>query len=651
MSNERSEVITPLTPLTPNRRKKMRIKKLDWFVVKSFVMLLAGTFFVCLFIFMMQFLWRYVEDLVGKGLDMWVMAKFFFYSSLMMIPMSLPLAVLLASLITFGNFGERSELLAMKAAGIPLIKVMRPLIVVVAFISCMSFYFQNVIGPKATTELYALLFSIKQKSPELDIPEGAFYHELDGYNLYVEKKDKKTGTLDGVMIYNFSDGFENAHIIVADSGRMEMTADKKYLNLHLYSGEQFENLRSQSMKSKNVPYRRESFREKHSLIAFDANFNQMDAGYLSNQAAAKNMVVLQHSIDSMTARFDSIGRNYYKDAKRLTYKKVELSKTDSTQLAETTTRSISTDSVFSMQSFAKRQDIVQRALNKVQSQSSDLSMKTYVTSDGDKNIRRHKKEWWGKITLSLACLIFFFIGAPLGAIIRKGGLGMPVVISVILFIFYYVIENTGTKMAREGELQMWFGMWVSTMVLTPLGAFFTYKANKDSVVFNIDVYKEFFIKLLGLRIKRHLVKKEVIIDDPDYEEVCKRLEALCPKCEEYAARKRFNRPPNYLHIFTNNTDDTTIQEISNELESIVEILSNSKDRILIDRTNNFPILSVNAHKSPSRHLWLNVMCGVCVPVGIVFYLRIWMFGRRLDKDLKMIVETGEWMMNNLRMNN
>ena len=626
----------------------MRIKKLDWFVVKSFVMLLAGTFFVCLFIFMMQFLWRYVEDLVGKGLDMWVMAKFFFYSSLMMIPMSLPLAVLLASLITFGNFGERSELLAMKAAGIPLIKVMRPLIVVVAFISCLSFYFQNVIGPKATTELYALLFSIKQKSPELDIPEGAFYHELDGYNLYVEKKDKKTGILYGVMIYNFSDGFENAHIIVADSGRMEMTADKKYLNLHLYSGEQFENLRSQSMKSKNVPYRRESFREKHSLIAFDANFNQMDAGYLSNQAAAKDMMVLQHSIDSMTARFDSIGRNYYKDSKRLTYKKVELSGADSVQLAGTTARSLSTDSVFSVQSYAKRQDIVQRALNKVQSQSSDLSMKTYVTSDGDKNIRRHKKEWWGKITLSLACLIFFFIGAPLGAIIRKGGLGMPVVISVILFIFYYVIENTGTKMAREGELQMWFGMWVSTMVLAPLGAFFTYKANRDSVVFNIDVYKEFFMKLLGMRSKRHLVKKEVIIDDPDYEEVCKRLEALCPKCEEYAAHKRFNRPPNYLHIFTNNTDDTTIQEISDELESIVEILSNSKDRILIDRTNKFPILSVSAHKSPSKHLWLNVVCGVCVPVGIVFYLRIWMFGRRLDKDLRTIVETSGLIIKDLR---
>ena len=599
-------------------------------------MLLAGTFFVCLFIFMMQFLWRHVEDLVGKGLELSVLIQFFFYSSLMLVPMSLPLAILLATLITFGNFGERSELLAMKAAGIPLIKVMRPLIVVVTLISGISFYFQNVIGPRATTELYALLFSMKQKSPELDIPEGAFYHELDGYNLYVEKKNKETGMLYHVMIYNFSDGFENAHIIVADSGHMEMTADKKYLNLHLYNGEQFENLKTQSMAQKNVPYRRESFREKHSLIEFDANFNQMDASALSNQAAAKGMGVLQHSIDSMTQRFDSIGRAYYNDSKRITYKKNELTKTDSTNLVTVHARHINTDSLFSVQSHSKKVSLMQSALSRVQNQSSELSMKSYVIADGDKNIRRHKKEWWGKITLSLACLIFFFIGAPLGAIIRKGGLGMPVIISVVLFIFYYVIENTGTKMAREGELQMWFGMWVSTMVLAPLGAFLTYKANGDSVVFNIDAYKAFFMKLLGMRSKRHITKKEVIIEDPDYAEIGQRLSALCGQCEEYAAHKRFDKAPNYLHIFTNNEDDTVIQGISDELESLIEALSNSKDSVVLNLLNDYPYLSVNAHKSPSKYMWLNILSGLFIPVGIVFYLRIWRFGRRLDTDLKKI---------------
>ena len=622
----------------------LRIKKLYLFVIKSFLQLFAGTFLVCLFIFMMQFLWQKIEDLVGKGLEIWVLAQFFFYSALMLIPMSLPLAILLATLITFGNFGERCELLAMKAAGIPLIKVMRPLIVVVICISGLSFYFQNVIGPRATTELYALIFSMKQKSPELDIPEGAFYHELDGYNLYVQKKNKETGMLYDVMIYNFSDGFENAHIIVADSGRMEMTPDKKYLNLHLYSGEQFENLKTQSMAQKNVPYRRESFREKHSLIEFDANFNQMDASVLSNQAAAKGMKELGHSIDSMNARFDSIGRGYYTDSRRITYKKVELTSADSTRLEQNQARSINVDSLFNVQSHKKREQLIQSAMSRVQSQSSDLSMKSFITSDGDKNIRRHQKFWWEKITLSLACIIFFFIGAPLGAIIRKGGLGMPVIISVVLFIFYYIIENTGSKMAREGELQMWFGVWISTMVLVPLGAWLTYKANGDSVVFNIDAYKAFFMKLLGMRNKRHIFKKEVIIEDPNYPEVYNRLDALSQQCETYATKERFDRAPNYIRIFTRNEDDTVIQQISDELESLVEILNNSTDTQLVNALNEYPILSVNAHKSPSSHRWLNVTCGLVVPVGLLFYVRIWMFGRRLDKDLRKIEETNKIIM-------
>jgi len=431
---------------------------------------------------------------------------------------------------------------------------------------------------------------------------------------------------------------------VADSGRMEMTPDKKYLNLHLYSGEQFENLKTQSMAQKNVPYRRESFREKHSLIEFDANFNQMDASVLSNQAAAKGMKELGHSIDSMNARFDSIGRGYYTDSRRITYKKVELTSADSTRLEQNQARSINVDSLFNVQSHKKREQLIQSAMSRVQSQSSDLSMKSFITSDGDKNIRRHQKFWWEKITLSLACIIFFFIGAPLGAIIRKGGLGMPVIISVVLFIFYYIIENTGSKMAREGELQMWFGVWISTMVLVPLGAWLTYKANGDSVVFNIDAYKAFFMKLLGMRNKRHVFKKEVIIEDPNYPEVYNRLDALSQQCETYATKERFDRAPNYIRIFTRNEDDTVIQQISDELESLVEILNNSTDTQLVNALNEYPILSVNAHKSPSSHRWLNVTCGLVVPVGLLFYVRIWMFGRRLDKDLRKIEETNKIIM-------
>ena len=276
-------------------------------------MLFIGTFFICLFIFMMQFLWRYVDELVGKGLEMSVMAQFFFYSALTLVPVSLPLAVLLASLITFGNFGERYELLAMKAAGISLLKIMRPLAFFVCGLVGVSFYFQNVVGPIAQAKLGTLILSMKQKSPELDIPEGVFYSEIKDYNLKVAKKNRKTGMLYDVLIYSMKDGFEKARIIYADSGRLEMTADKQHLWLHLYSGDLFENLKAQSMKSENVPYRREEFREKHTIIEFNSDFNMVDGEIMGKQSSAKDMAQLQSSIDSMTVVGDSIGRQYYRE--------------------------------------------------------------------------------------------------------------------------------------------------------------------------------------------------------------------------------------------------------------------------------------------------------------------------------------------------
>ena len=340
----------------------LRIKKLDIFVLKSFSLLFAGTFFICLFIFMMQFLWKYVDEMVGKGLEMTVLAQFFFYSALTLVPASLPLAILLAALITFGNFGERFELLAMKAAGISLIKIMRPLIIFIIFICGVSFYFQNVIGPKAETKLWTLLISMKQKSPELDIPEGVFYDEIDGYNLYVKKKDRKTGMLYNVLIYNFEKGFENAQIIKADSGRLEMTADKHHLYLHLYSGEQFENLKSQNMNQRNVPYRREAFREKHAIIEFDSNFDMADEGIMSGQSNSKDMQMLQASIDSMQVRNDSVGRAYYEEAINGTYKAASnLKKSDSLNIEKADLAAYDVDSLYSVYTLNQKQKVITTA--------------------------------------------------------------------------------------------------------------------------------------------------------------------------------------------------------------------------------------------------------------------------------------------------
>lgn len=628
----------------------LRIKKLDIFVLKSFLLLFAGTFFICLFIFMMQFLWRYVDELVGKGLEIKVLAQFFFLSALTLIPLSLPLAILLAALMTFGNFGERYELLSMKAAGIPLLRIMQPVILFCVLLGLTSFFFQNVVGPKAQKELWTLIVSMKQKSPEVDIPEGVFYSDIDGYNIYVKQKDRETGILKDVLIYNFSDGFENAHIIWAAEGKLELTADKQHLYLHLYNGEQFENLKSQAGLSRNVPYRRETFREKHTLIQFDTQFNMVDGNFLNRRSDIKNMNEITHAIDSLTAYADSLGRSMHSDIMQSTYKAPILSKSDSVKIQEEKLSVINIDSVFNTLTSAEKLKTLSTCENRLSSFSSDWSMKSYLTKETDANIRGHRSDWHKKITLSLACIIFFFIGAPLGAIIRKGGLGMPVVLSVLIFILYYIIDSGATRVAKSGEMNIILGTWMSTLVLAPLGGFLTYKSNKDSVVFNIDVYIAFFRKLLGIRQSRHIFKKEVIIHTPDYADIVNRLEAISGQCQDYANKHKLLGPPNYFQIFTNNEHDDAIREISLQIENLIEELSNSKDNILLNMLNKYPYLSVKAHKSLFDNRWLNLIFGIIVPAGLLVWLNIWRYRVRLDKDLKVILKTNEELENHIRTN-
>lgn len=628
----------------------LRIKKLDIFVLKSFLLLFAGTFFICLFIFMMQFLWRYVDELVGKGLEIKVLAQFFFLSALTLIPLSLPLSILLAALMTFGNFGERYELLSMKAAGIPLLRIMQPVILFCVLLGLTSFFFQNVVGPKAQKELWTLIVSMKQKSPEVDIPEGVFYSDIDGYNIYVKQKDRETGILKDVLIYNFSDGFENAHIIWAAEGKLELTADKQHLYLHLYNGEQFENLKSQAGLSRNVPYRRETFREKHTLIQFDTQFNMVDGNFLNRRSDIKNMNEITHAIDSLTAYADSLGRSMHSDIMQSTYKAPILSKSDSVKIQEEKLSVINIDSVFNTLTSAEKLKTLSTCENRLSSLSSDWSMKSYLTKETDANIRGHRSDWHKKITLSLACIIFFFIGAPLGAIIRKGGLGMPVVLSVLIFILYYIIDSGATRVAKSGEMNIILGTWMSTLVLAPLGGFLTYKSNKDSVVFNIDVYIAFFRKLLGIRQSRHIFKKEVIIHTPDYADIVNRLEAISGQCQDYANKHKLLGPPNYFQIFTNNEHDDAIREISLQMENLIEELSNSKDNILLNMLNKYPYLSVKAHKSLFDNRWLNLIFGIIVPAGLLVWLNIWRYRVRLDKDLKVILKTNEELENHIRTN-
>jgi lipopolysaccharide export system permease protein len=622
----------------------VRIKKLDIFVLKSFGFMFVGTFFICLFIFIMQFLWLYVDELVGKGIPMDALVKFFYYTTLTLLPKSLPLAVLLAALITFGNFGERVELTAMKSAGVPLIRVMRPLIITSIILGIVSFYFQNVTVPHANLQLQRLLISMKQKSPELEIPEGAFYDGIENYNLYVKEKDSNTGMLYGVVIYNMTNGFENATILKADSGRLETTGDKQHLKMILYHGEQFENLKDGQINSKNIPYRREQFGEKSMLIEFSNDFDMMDGSFLSSNAMNKNMVQLSHDIDSLSAQQDSIGRAYFAQLKNNSYGSHRLSKADSAKLQqhiekELVTR-INVDSLFYSSTREQRAEWLKREESRIKNMKNETALKSKTVFNADKNIRRHQVEWFAKITMALSCLIFFLIGAPLGAIIRKGGLGMPVVVSVFTFIVYYILESSGTKLAKAGEIPVWWGCSISTVVLAPLGVLLTYHANKDSGVFNADLYKNAFRWLLAQRTKRNLTIKEVIIDDPDYASLNMQLSKLSTACNTYRQTSLAGRWPNYISLFTGDCNHSrTLLVINARYNDIVAQLSNSKRQDIINLLNMQPVISVNSHVSPFPRKWQNTAVGLCLPVGILFYARACFFRQRLQTDLEQIIKT------------
>jgi len=598
------------------------IKKLDLYIFKNFITLFAGTFCISLFAVMMQFLWKYVDDLVGKGLGMDVIGKFFFYAAETLVPTALPLAVLLASLISFGNLGERLELLSIKAAGISLFRSFYSLIFFVVVLAGVSLYFQNVVAPEAQKNLLQLRYSLAQKSPELEIPEGVFYDGIDGINLYVKQKDEVTGMLHDVVIYNMRDGVDNVHIILSDSARLETSSDKQFLLLHLYSGEQFENLPGGMLNTQFAPYRRETFVEKHFLIDFDMNLNMIDADAFANSEKTKDLAKLLVDIDSLKEEADSLGHSYYNEMLNgpLYVYNPDRDMTDTAKLKDVKSKLAEMerpvlDSLFVKLKPADRQTAVRWALNRVEQQQMGMDFKEDIMDRQDRAIRKHWIAFWQKIMMALTCILFFFVGAPLGAIIRKGGLGLPVVVAVIIFIIYYIIDTGATNMALEDGIPAWLGPCMSMIVLAPVGIFFTVKANNDSVVFNIDSYKAFFRKLLGIRVKRHLARKEVIINDPDYPAVSERLQELVHECRTYRKGvRRLLLVQLLVHIIRNRRDEK-LEWISDELEDCVEELSNARDRAIFHYLNRLPILRTEPR-----------------------------FHNRLRKDLKTVIDAGEHLI-------
>lgn len=612
------------------------IKKLDIFIIKAFLKNLMATFFICLFIFIIQLLWKWIDDFVDKGLDMSIVSKFFMLGSVSLVSKALPLAILLAALMTFGNLGEKFELLAIKAAGIPLIRTIVPLIVCCTIFGGVSFYFQNYVSPLAQKKLLRMMYSIKQTSPESDIMERIFYNKIEGYSIYVKHKDNETGILYDVTIYDMTAGFEKTNILVSDSAIIKNTIDERHMILSMFSGEQFSNLDEENIDKKNKPYRRESFTRKDVIIETDGGFEIKDADFLKTRADGKNMLELEKDIDSLRASNDSIGRDNFRVLKRSSYKdNIVLNRNDSTLMMKDSIYSMDFDSIYNSATQKNRIAWKRDALRNVTSLKNTYDINYKILHQLDKDLNKHKIYWWEKITLSLGCIIFLLIGASLGSIVRRGGLGYPVIISVATFILYYILETSGSKRASEGVWEIWFGSWLSTMILFPLGLFFTYQANKDSGIMNNFKIKNFIKKIFILSEKREIPLKEIIIDTPDYNKCHENLNEIYSTARLYKKRNNLKRLPTLRFVFFNEKD-TTLRVLNEKLENTVEELSNSKYRSIIIQLNDTPILTIRPVSSPFRKRWMNIILFLMLPVSIFVYARSIRFRIKLLIDLTKV---------------
>ena len=480
------------------------MKKLYQYITKSFLGTFFLTFFIVVFVWVMQFVWLYVDDLVGKGLEFKIIAELLFYTSITAIPMSLPLALLLALLMCFGNLGEHYELVAMKASGVSMWRAMRPLLYFSLMLSVLAFFISNSLIPIATLKWRTLLTDVQRQKLAFNIKEGVFYKDIENYVIYVEKKGKDGSSIYGVKIYDHTDHTGNTKIISADSGMMAMSPNQRNIIFTLYNGYNYTDVVSIDNYKESRPFERMSFKQeqlKFSLASFDLTRSSEDM-YKSYQQMM-NIRQLSASLDSLERRYDDKQETFTQGFERRwgNYNGLGIPDPRPDTLMPADTGIILKWPLLENYDGETRASLVNMAVGSAQNAKDNVAFNKIDLGSQTENINKHKKEWHKKFTLSIACIIFFFIGAPLGSIIRKGGLGLPVVISVAFFIVYHLISTIAERMAGFGDLNLFLGVWLSSLVLLPVGLFFTFKATSDAALFDGDSWKKFFQRLF----KRHKI--------------------------------------------------------------------------------------------------------------------------------------------------
>ncbi|MBE9468096.1 MAG: LptF/LptG family permease [Bacteroidetes bacterium] len=472
----------------------MTVKRVHFLVIKSWIGPLVATFCISLFLLLMQFLWKYIDDLVGKGLEFSVISELLLYAIAGLVPMALPLSILLASLMAFGNLGEHYELISLKSAGISLSRIMYPLIILTFIISIGAFFFSNNVLPFINLKMGSLLFDVRNKRPDVSIKEGIFYNGIDGYSIKVGRKNKSTGQLYNIMVYDHSSRMGNLDVTLADSGRMEVTKDKRNLILSLYHGKTYTEVHEDKRRKtkESHPHRQDKFSEQKVILDLSGyGLKRTDENLFKNNYQMLNLKQLSVAGDSLKKAYFEYKNQFSRNLLRTNLFRKELKNdTNIIRNYDSINSTISFDSVFNAMLPGEKARVIDQALNYARTTKSYISSSKNDFVHKKKWINRHEIEWHRKFTLSFACFILFFIGAPLGAIIRKGGLGMPVVISVVFFVLYYVVSMTGEKYVKSAVMPAWEGMWVSSAILLPLGMFLTYKAANDSVILNFDSYTD-----------------------------------------------------------------------------------------------------------------------------------------------------------------
>ena len=622
-------------------------KIVDKYILRTFIPLFVMSFAVCWFIVVMQFLWRYIDELVGKGLSGFMLLKIIFYAALSFIPMSLPLGILLASLMTLGNLGERLELLALKASGIRLYRIIRPIMLLVLAMACGLFYFQNDLMIRAQVRMWTLVITAKYAAPEMEITPGVFYTGIPGYSLYAKDRDAGTGLMHRMMVYDMSRGYLNPRIIRADSGRLVMDKSKKFVVLKLYQGQSFENIQTQSYNTSTdaVPYMLPHFDYSETFIPFDANIKMQDEGELSSMYVGKNLHQLQRSIDSIRPILDSTRLSYaqvvgaslmeshygtssyaYQDSATRAQEQVRLA-----HLEQQTRHSKAEDAslTFTPQDSLQAISMARDKADRVKEEAS-----LYIDTDDAQfyQFRTLHQEWHRKFTFPVSCLIFALIGSSLGAIVRRGGIGMPIIISIFFFVVYFIIDSFGTNMLRNESIPIWLGMWLSNIVLFPVGIFLAYKANQDSSALNVEVYVIFFRKLFGFRGVRKVEYQELVIEEADYKagalavaQALKHTDALL-QGPLFAGR--------IWSIWTRGAEQKQLATLSKELDDITESLRHTPLRLLVSKLCDLPLLPTRLSPFlPEEPRWGRIL-GALLPISLPFGLFLSRVRTHLRADLR-----------------